>query len=154
MTFFIKRILELPTMVDRNLIEKKLLLLQTKREELQKFPKKNFEDFKKDLLLQKAVEKMLEELIQICIDIGKHIVSDEHLGIPDSNRGLMDILKEKKIISAPTHELMKKMIGFRNILVHGYDKVDVATVYVSYVKKLKDFDHFLKDITKYLETKR
>ena len=45
------------------------------------------------------------------------------------------------------------MIGFRNILVHGYEKVDVATVYISYAKKLKDFDFFLKDITKYIETK-
>ena len=140
-------------MVDRELTRKKLLLLESKREELKGFPKKNFENFKKDLLLQKAVEKMLEELIQICIDIGKHIVSDEHLGVPDSNRGLMDILKEQKVITTSTQALMKKMIGFRNILVHGYEKVDVATVYISYAKKLKDFDFFLKDITKYIETK-
>ena len=126
-------------MVDRDLTRKKLLLLESKREELKGFPKKNFENFKKDLLLQKAVEKMLEELIQTCIDIGKHIVSDEHLGIPDSNRGLMDILKEQKVITTSTQALMKKMIGFRNILVHGYEKVDVATVYISYAKKLKDF---------------
>ncbi len=140
-------------MVDRDLIRKKLLLLESKREELKGFPKKNFENFKKDLLLQKAVEKMLEELIQISIDIGKHIVSDEHLGVPDSNRGLMDILKEQKVITPSTQTVMKKMIGFRNILVHGYEKVDVATVYISYAKKLKDFDFFLKDITKYIETK-
>ena len=126
-------------MVDRELTRKKLLLLESKREELKGFPKKNFENFKKDLLLQKAVEKMLEELIQTCIDIGKHIVSDEHLGIPDSNRGLMDILKEQKVITTSTQALMKKMIGFRNILVHGYEKIDVATVYISYAKKLKDF---------------
>ena len=98
-------------MVDRELTRKKLLLLESKREELKGFPKKNFENFKKDLLLQKAVEKMLEELIQICIDIGKHIVSDEHLGVPDSNRGLMDILKEQKVITTSTQALMKKMIG-------------------------------------------
>ena len=136
-------------MVDRELTRKKLLLLESKREELKGFPKKNFENFKKDLLLQKAVEKMLEELIQICIDIGKHIVSDEHLGVPDSNRGLMDILKEQKVITTSTQALMKKMIGFRNILVHGYEKVDVATVYISYAKKLKDFFYSIEDLFLY-----
>lgn len=41
------------------------------------------------------------------------------------------------------------MAGTRNILVHGYDRVDDALIYGIMKKHLNDFDDFLSQIKKY-----
>jgi len=41
---------------------------------------------------------------------------------------------------------MAPMAGTRNILVHGYDKIDDEAIYRVLNKRLKDFDTFLEEI--------
>ncbi len=43
-------------------------------------------------------------------------------------------------------ETMRKMKGFRNILVHEYGYVDDAIVYQTVTTKLNDFAEFKKEI--------
>ena len=43
-------------------------------------------------------------------------------------------------------EIMKKMVGFRNIIVHEYDEIDLDKVYRILANSLSDFDEFLKKI--------
>lgn len=141
-------------MVDADLIKRKILLLEGKKRDLAAFPARNLLAFKKDVMLQKAVEKVLEEMVQICLDIGKHIVADEGMSLPDSNAGIFDVLKANGVISATTVSVMKKMIGFRNVLVHMYEKIDVESVYVNYTKRLSDFNVFSAEVAKYLGRRR
>jgi uncharacterized protein YutE (UPF0331/DUF86 family) len=138
-------------MVDTNLIQRKIILLENYKRGINSFSIKNFNDFQKKFAVQKAVEKILEEMIQVCIDIAKHLIADEKMLIPDENTGLFKVLYENKIISLKTSEIMKKMVGFRNILVHMYEKIDIETVYDVYKKRLGDFDLFAKEIEKYID---
>lgn len=138
-------------MVDVDLIKRKMILLENYKRELGKFPCVDFASFKKNVMMQKAVEKVLEEMIQICIDIGKHIISDEKLTMPSDNRGVFDVLYENKVLSDTVVELMKKMVGFRNVLVHMYEKINIETVYVIYRKRLFDFDRFTDEVRAYLK---
>lgn len=46
---------------------------------------------------------------------------------------------------------MIKMARFRNIMVHEYTKIDDATVYGVWKKRLGDFDEFARAIVAYLE---
>lgn len=45
---------------------------------------------------------------------------------------------------------MQKMVGFRNLVIHLYEKTDVEIVYGIYQNRLKDFDTFSKEILEYL----
>jgi uncharacterized protein YutE (UPF0331/DUF86 family) len=66
----------------------------------------------------------LQISIQAALDIASHIVSDERLGEPRTNRELFDLLQRHQWLSPSLSDTMGKMAGFRKIVVHGYQSVD------------------------------
>lgn len=102
--------------------------------------------------MQKAVEKMLQEMVEICIDIAKHIISDEGFRLPEDAKDAFTVLAEKNVIKDATAQMMQKMVGFRNLVVHLYEKTDVEIVYGIYRNRLKDFDIFSREILKHLKS--
>ena len=45
--------------------------------------------------------------------------------------------------------IMKRMVGFRNIIIHEYDEIDLDKVYQILTSSLGDFENFLKQITRF-----
>jgi uncharacterized protein YutE (UPF0331/DUF86 family) len=50
------------------------------------------------------------------------------------------------IIDSDISSSMKKSVGFRNIAVHGYDKLNLTIVYAIASYKIQDFKEFAKAI--------
>jgi uncharacterized protein YutE (UPF0331/DUF86 family) len=73
-------------------------------------------------------------------------VSDERLGEPDTNRQLFDLLMRSGWISAEQADTMKRLAGFRNVLVHGYQAVDLAIVRDILDRRLDDLLAFVEVI--------
>ncbi|GAB4442182.1 MAG: hypothetical protein OHK0040_13270 [bacterium] len=61
------------------------------------------------------------------------------------------MLYQNKIIDSKLKETMIKMVGFRNIIVHEYFKIDPKIVVNILRNNLKDFDKFKKEILKYVK---
>lgn len=137
-------------MVDKPLVQRKIALLMEKKKEIEGYEIRDLKDFKAKGYMQKAVEKMLQEMIEICLDVGKHIIADENFRLPEDGKDTFAVLLEKSVLTSTTTELMKKMVGFRNIIVHLYEKTDVEIVYGIYKKHLSDFDRFSMEILDYL----
>jgi uncharacterized protein YutE (UPF0331/DUF86 family) len=55
-------------------------------------------------------------------------VSDLRLGEPRTNRALFELLERGGVLAAPLASTLRNMVGFRNVIVHGYDAVDLAVV--------------------------
>jgi uncharacterized protein YutE (UPF0331/DUF86 family) len=53
-------------------------------------------------------------------------VSDDRLGEPRTNRELFTLLESAGWVSHDLSRTLRAMAGFRNVLVHGYDVVNVA----------------------------
>lgn len=66
--------------------------------------------------------------IQAALDAASHIVSDERLGEPETNRALFDLLVQAGRLAEPLAASLRDMAGFRNVLVHGYHDVDLGVV--------------------------
>ena len=133
-------------MVDKDIISVKILHVNECLGRLQE--KKNI---KKELFLrnkdaQDIVLHNLQTAIQGCIDIASHIISDEQWQIPGNVTGLFDVLKERKVINAKTSEILRKMAGFRNIIVHEYEDIDFEKVYDIFKNCMPDFKSYLKQI--------
>lgn len=113
-------------MTDRALIDKKLAFIETCVRELQELadPSRLEEDVRE----VRFVEHTLQIAIQACLDVASHIVSTERLGEPETNRELFDRLHRAGLIDAELTESLYAMAGFRNILVHGYQEVDLAVL--------------------------
>lgn len=136
-------------MVDKPLIQRKLTLLKERHAELRSYKLKQYSDFLKTPY-SKAVEKVLQEMVEICLDIGKHIIADVGLQMANENRQVFETLAHHKIISKKILTTMQNMVGFRNLIIHMYEKTDTRIVYQIYKTKLKDFDQFASEILKFL----
>ena len=107
------------------------------------------DDFKADLDSQDVVLHNLQLAIQGCIDLGNHIISDEEWGVAGSFGDLFHILRERGVIAPPLAERMISAVGFRNILVHEYEEVDLNIAYDVYTKRLGDIEEFLRSVLEF-----
>src|SRR5438067_1613826 len=62
------------------------------------------------------------------LDVASHVVSDERLGEPETNRALFDLLVKGGRLSPALAATLRDMAGFRNVIVHGYQDVDLGVV--------------------------
>ncbi len=110
-------------MTDPELIAKKLGQIETCLRELETLAQPD--RIRQDIREQRFVEHTLQLAIQAALDVASHIVSDERLGEPRTNRELFDLLERSGWVSPDLAETLRRMVGFRNVLVHGYDAVDL-----------------------------
>jgi hypothetical protein len=81
------------------------------------------------------------------LDIASHIVSDRRLGEPHTNQELFALLQQDHWLSPELTATMHKMVGFRNIVVHGYQSVDPRIMRDIVEHRLDDLLAFTTAIT-------
>ena len=113
-------------MTDRELVAKKLALIETSVHELRTLARP--EEIRRDVREERFVEYTLQIAIQSALDVAAHIASHDSLGSPLTNRALFELLGRYGWIPADLTPSLCAMAGFRNILVHGYGTVDLAIV--------------------------
>lgn len=123
-------------MTDKELIAKKLALIETCVQQLRQLARPAA--IATDVREERFVEHTLQIAIQAALDVASHIVSDERLGEPRTNRELFDLLERRGWIEPILAATMRRMVGFRNILVHGYEIVDVGIVVEIVERRLDD----------------
>ena len=131
-------------MTDADLVSKKLALIETYARELRELA--NPAALASDVRERRFVEHTLQIAIQAMLDVASHIVSDEHLGEPETNSQLFDRLAAAHWVSEDQRRTFVAMAGFRNILVHGYAAVDLAIVRNVVENHLEDLIDFVAAI--------
>lgn len=81
---------------------------------------KNLEDYRK----MDAIVLNLQRACEMATDIAMYIVTSRKLGIPQTKKEAYEKLYENKLISEDMCSKMKRMVGFRNIAIHEYKKID------------------------------
>lgn len=105
---------------------------------------------KNDVDAQDIITLNIERAVQICVDMATNIVSDAGRAVPDNMADAFTALAEMGTITAATAERMRKAVGFRNIAVHEYDKIDWNIVYAIVTQYLDDFSSFAQEVTKHI----
>lgn len=113
-------------MVDRDLILKKLAFVETCVRELRSMAR--LDKIDSDVREERFVVHTLQLAAQAALDVASHIVSDERLGEPETNRQLFDLLERAGWTSAENTQAMRDIAGFRNVVVHGYESLDLRIV--------------------------
>ena len=99
-----------------------------------------------------AVERGLQLGAEIVFDVGNHILS-AHFGV--SALDYEDILVQLgtlNVIPAPLLDRLKGLGGFRNILVHGYLRIDPERVVEFLRRAPAEFSDFAVAIRQWLTT--
>lgn len=94
-----------------------------------------------DVHLQLEVERALQVAIQICIDIGAHLVSELGLKPAEDYQGVFASLGAHGTIDSDLADRLGDAAGLRNLLVHDYGEIDHARLWDS-LGELDDLRNF------------
>jgi uncharacterized protein YutE (UPF0331/DUF86 family) len=111
---------------DRDLIAKKLAFVETCVRDLRVLARPA--QLAHDIREERFIEHTLQIAVQAALDVASHIISDERLGEPRRNTELFTLLARHGWLSDELAALMRRMVGFRNVVVHGYGDVDLGIV--------------------------
>lgn len=88
--------------------------------------------------------------IEGVVDICNHIVAKTGGRAPCDYGDCFNILRELKILSDEFTERLKRMVKFRNLLVHIYWQVDNRKVFQIIKNDIRDIEIYLKEISKFI----
>ncbi len=88
----------------------------------------------------------LQRAVQAMIDLAAHVVAREGLGVPDSLAASFRLLEQASIIDPDLSLRMRRMTGFRNVVVHEYRRLDPAILEAIVRNHLGDLRAFAKQI--------
>lgn len=138
-------------MVDRLLIERILSDIKSNVQDLKLAKDITWEVYRTNKRSRRFVERTIHILIEACIDVTQHLISDEHFREPMSYRDSFVVLAEEGVIHSDDLPRFEGMASFRNLIVHYYERVDDAMVYGMFKQNLSDFDLFVERIVDYLK---
>ena len=139
-------------MTDRPLVEKRLAVIDTCVADLRRLAR--VDQLETDVRERRFVEHTLQIAIQAALDVASHIVSDRRLGEPATNRELFLFLERDGWIAPELRGRLADMAGFRNVLVHGYDDVDLMIVRDVLTNHLGDLARFAACIRQKLQDEK
>ena len=113
------------------------------KEEYENNPE-NLEDYRR----LDSIVLNLQRSCELVTDIAMYVVSCRKLGIPQEKREAFELLQKNGLISKEMSDNMKKMIGFRNIAVHDYKKIDEEILKNVIENHLEDLLQFARTILK------
>lgn len=103
----------------------------------------------KDQDIQDILVLNLTRAVQLCVDIGSHVISESEEPAPTTMGDVFSTLENLGAIKSITCKSMRKAVGFRNIAVHNYDVINWEIVYAICNNLLVDFRRFASEITEY-----
>jgi len=77
-----------------------------------------------------SVLHILQTSCQALIDLASHVIAEAGLGYVERYRDIPKVLYETGVLSESEAALLRRIIGFRNIVVHGYTGVSVEIIRV------------------------
>jgi uncharacterized protein YutE (UPF0331/DUF86 family) len=116
------------------------------REEYQKDP----QGFATNYTQQDAAMLNVVTTCETAVDLANHVIRIKKLGIPLSTAEAFDLLRAEGVIESRLADHLKKMVGFRNTVVHQYTKIDLSIVEAVIVTELDELIAFADKIHEYL----
>ena len=95
-----------------------------------------------DTLRQESILLNLQRACEASIDLAMHLVRRHRLGVPQDSRDAFVLLEQAGLLEAGLADRMKRMVGFRNVVVHAYHDVDLEIVAAILRDHLTDFTSF------------
>jgi len=93
---------------------------------------------------QDSILLNLQRACEASIDLGMRIIRIKKLEVPQQSREVFTILEKHQLTSKETSQHMQAMVGFRNIAVHDYQRLNMAIVHSILDKHLTDFQEFIE----------
>jgi len=91
---------------------------------------------------QDAIILNLQRACEAAIDAAMHLVRTRKLGVPQRSRDAFSLLQDAGILDAELSDVLKKMVGFRNVSIHDYTELNMKVVRSILERRLDDLRRF------------
>jgi uncharacterized protein YutE (UPF0331/DUF86 family) len=135
--------------VDRDRLLAKLDELDGYLAELRSIVPDRLEDYLK-VEKKRACERLLQVSVEAVLDACALLVAGLRLGLPGEEDDLLAKLASRGVVSASTADMLRRMRGLRNMLVHEYGRTNDALVLEAVQRRLGDFDAFKREVLAFL----
>jgi len=134
--------------MDKELLLSKIDSLARSIKRIEEKIPKNVEKLKNNYDLQDIIALNLQRAVQISVDIATHVIANSNERVPSTMGECFEYLGNLDIINSSLAKNLKGAVGFRNISVHEYQKIDWEIVYTIITENLDDFRKYSKNIVK------
>jgi uncharacterized protein YutE (UPF0331/DUF86 family) len=117
-------------LVDAESVSTRLDRLTPLLEELEAIRAAGRDAYMADFRSRLAADHAIQLAIQICIDVGAHLIAEQGLEAPSDYRGVFASLRPAGL-DAELAGRLADAAGMRNILVHDYLEVDDEAVWAA-----------------------
>jgi uncharacterized protein YutE (UPF0331/DUF86 family) len=93
---------------------------------------------------QDAIVLNLPRACERSIDAAMHLVRVHRLGVPQESREAFELIEKAGQLDAALADRMKRMVGFRNVAVHDYQRLNIEIVRQIVREHLEDFLAFTR----------
>ncbi len=132
-------------MIDKERIEKRLLDIERYSTMLSKIVPNNYEKYiKSESITKAAVERYLQLISDLELEVLLHVYKDIDLGISGSEESLVS--RFENLLSKEVVGGFKKRRTLRNILVHAYFDMHYDKEVFEQAKNRNDISDFIKEI--------
>ncbi len=139
--------------LDNDRLLEKMDELEKYLRELEEYLPEKEEEYLNSGLRKRACERAFQMASENLLDICNLIISEKGFGIPTDSKDCIRKLAENGVIPGSLSTRLEELVGFRNLLVHQYGRVDDSKAYSYLNIELKDFYEFIETIDKYIEIK-
>ena len=87
--------------------------------------------------------------IEACVDVAQHICAAEGWGPPADNGDAVRLLGIHGVCTPDVARSIRQAVGFRNVLVHEYVKVNDDIV-IDRLKALADLEEFVSQVAAFV----
>jgi uncharacterized protein YutE (UPF0331/DUF86 family) len=109
------------------------------------------EQVQSDWHVQFQVDRALQLAVEAVVGIAGQLISVLGLPIPDSNKDALQALVEAGILSRELGWELKRAVGFRNVIVHGYLEIDYGIVYDVLQSDVAHLEQFITQVGAFVE---
>ena len=107
----------------------------------------DLETLRHDVDTQDILAVNLERAVQICLDIALHTIARRtSWPVPESMAEAFRILEAQGLLRSQVADALVSAVGFRNLSVHAYDKIDWDIVWSIVTRRLDVFPAFARQI--------
>lgn len=144
-------------MLDKKFVIHKIELIREGLEKLKFFKDLTFEEISQDWVKYHALKNIFMETIGRALDINQHLIVEEappEMETPLDYTQTFLKLGELKILPPKFVKEIAKSAGFRNAIVHGYNKLDERIIYETVSEAIKQYTQYCDYILKFLEKQK
>lgn len=88
---------------------------------------------------QDSIVLNLQRACEAAIDLAMHLVRIYRLGVPEESREAFELLRDAQLLPVELAQRLTRMVGFRNVAIHDYRKLNLEVVKSIVTTRLDDF---------------